>query len=65
MIKYRLQNSVLTDRNHIRGIYAWVSKHIIVTLQEYQKCIYVDTAGIGGNLSVSIQAGKMPLPRST
>ena len=29
------------------GIYARVSNHIIVTPQEYQKCIYVDTAGIG------------------
>jgi len=49
-----LQNPVLTDRNRIRGINARVSKHIIVTPKEHQKCIYVDTAGIGGK--------KMPLP---
>ncbi|WP_123803429.1 hypothetical protein [Maribacter sp. 4G9] len=29
-------------------MYARVSKHIIVTPQEHQRCIYVDTAGIGG-----------------
>jgi len=49
-----LQNSVLTNRNRIRGIYAWESKHIIVMPKEYKRCIYVDTAGIGGK--------KMPLP---
>jgi hypothetical protein len=38
-----------------RGIVTWVSKHIIVTPNDYQKGIYVDTAGIGGK--------KMPLPR--
>ena len=42
-----LQNPVLTNRNRIGGIYAWVSKHIIVTPNQYKKCIYVDTAGIG------------------
>jgi len=49
-----LQNSVLTNRNRIRGIYARVSKHIIVTPNEYQKSNYVDTAVIEGK--------KMPLP---
>jgi hypothetical protein len=39
-----LQNSVLTNRNRIRGIYAWVSKQP----NEYKWCIYVDTTGIGG-----------------
>jgi hypothetical protein len=43
-----LQNPILTNRNRIRGIYAWVSKHIIVTPNEHKRCINVDTAGIGG-----------------
>jgi hypothetical protein len=42
------QNPVLTNRNVILGIVAWVSKHIIVTPNEYQKGNYVDHAGIGG-----------------
>jgi len=41
-----LQNSVLTNRNRIRGIIDWVSKHIFVTPEEDQKVNYVDAAGI-------------------
>ena len=32
--------------NRIRGIIAWMSKHIFVKFDEYQKRIYVDPAGI-------------------
>ena len=44
----RLQNSVLTNRNGIRGITTRVSKHIIAKPEEHQKSNYVDVAGIGG-----------------
>jgi hypothetical protein len=44
----RLHNPVLTNRNGIRGIPVWVSKHIFATPYEYKKSSYVDTAGIGG-----------------
>jgi hypothetical protein len=54
----RLQNPVLTNGNRIRGIYAWVSKHIIVTPNEYKRCIYVDTAGIGGK-KMSLPGGSL------
>jgi len=43
-----LQNPVLTNRNGIRGMNTWVSKHIIAKPDEYQKSIYVDVAVIGG-----------------
>ena len=43
----RLQNPVLTNRNDIRGMIKWVSKHIFTTPKEYQKLNYVDVAGIG------------------
>jgi len=36
------------NRNGIRGIIIWVSKHIIAKPYEHQKDNYVDTAGIGG-----------------
>jgi len=49
-----LQNPVLTNRNGIRGRYTGISKHIIVTSEDYQNRIWVDVAGIGGK--------KMPLP---
>ena len=49
-----LQNSVLTNRNRIRGISAWVSNHIFAKPKVYQNGIYVDTAGIEGK--------KMQLP---
>ena len=44
----RLQNPVLTNRNGIRGIAVWVSKHIFATPYDYKRSRYVDTAGIGG-----------------
>ena len=44
----RLQNPVLTNRNGIRGIAGWVSKHIFAMPYDYKKNSYVDTAGIGG-----------------
>ena len=44
----RLQNPVPTNRNGIRGILVWVSKHTIVKPEEHKKSQYVDTAGIGG-----------------
>ena len=49
-----LQNPVLTNRNGIRGRFTGISKHIIVTSEDYQNRIWVDVAGIGGK--------KMPLP---
>ena len=42
--------SVPTNRNRIRGIYAWMSRHIIVKSNGYQKRMYVDPAGIGRKL---------------
>ncbi len=36
--------------NRIRGINAWMNKHIIVKSEEYKKLIYVDPAGIDGKL---------------
>jgi len=51
----KLQISVLTNRNRIRGIVDWVSKHIIVTPYEHQKVNYVDTA--------AIERKRMQLPR--
>jgi len=42
--------SVLTNRNRIRGIHEWMSKHIIAKSDEYQKLIYVDPAGIDRKL---------------
>ena len=36
--------------NRIRGMNAWMSKHIFVKSSEYQKRIYVDPAGIDGKL---------------
>jgi len=43
-----LQKSELTDRNGIRGIVVWVSKHIIAKPNEYKKYSYVDSAGLDG-----------------
>ena len=42
--------SVLKNMNRIRGINAWMSKHIIVKSDEYNKRIYVDPAGIDRKL---------------
>jgi len=42
------QNLVLTNRNDIRGIFTWASKHIIVKPKEKQKSRYVDVAVIRG-----------------
>ena len=36
--------------NRIRGMNAWMGKHIFVKSDEYQKRIYVDLAGIDGKL---------------
>ena len=49
MKEARLQNPVLTNRNGIRGMNTWVSKHIIAKPEEHQKSIYVDAAAIGGS----------------
>ncbi|MCU7526747.1 MAG: hypothetical protein HF308_19920 [Ignavibacteria bacterium] len=43
-----LQNPVLTNRNGIGGCKTRISKHIIVTSQEYKDRFTVDAAGIGG-----------------
>jgi hypothetical protein len=45
--KAGLQNPVLTNRKYIRGILAWVSKHLFATpLANKRWC--VDVPGIGG-----------------
>jgi hypothetical protein len=41
------QSPVLTNRNGIRGCYTRISKHTVVTSEDYQNRISVDVAGIG------------------
>ena len=49
--------SVPTNRNRIRGIYEWMSRHIIVKSNGYQKRMYVDPAGIGRKLIYLTKGG--------
>ena len=44
----RLQKSELTNRNGIRGMVVWVSKHTFAKPNEYKKYSYVDSAVLDG-----------------
>ncbi len=50
--------------NRIGGMNEWMSKHIIVKSDEYQKLICVDPAGIDGKLFIRQLAERSPRLRA-